>query len=910
VTIGDLAHSWAANAVLEALGTDPALGLSHGEAQRRLQQSGPNTIESTPPVPTWILVRRQFRNPLVLLLVAAIAVSLIAWMVEGTVGLPIDAIVIAVIVVANALLGALQEHRADEAVRALSQIAEGRANVRREGILSSVPFSELVVGDLVELAEGDLVPADARVVTSASLFVAEAALTGESVPVSKHAGPVATDTAMADRTSMMFAGTAVVAGHGACVVTATSLDTEVGHIAAMLIDTEQPPTPLEREIGAVSRFLGVAVVVVAVIVSVVISVTSTIDSPSDVVDVLLLGVSLAVAAVPEGLPAVLSMVLAVGVSRMAQRHALVKRPAAAETLGSATVICTDKTGTLTRNEMESQTVVIASSRVDLPVSEPTSESDQRAVDTLVAAAAASNAELATTGSAVGATGDPTEISLLVAAHAAGQKERLESIDRLEEIPFDTDRKRMSVLVTGFPAAGNRAMLTKGAPDIMLDLCSRKMTAAGPVRLSPADRTWWREQIDTLADQAMRTLLIATRDLKSCSAFTVAEEQDLVLLGVVGMLDPPRAGVAEAIATAQHAGVRVIMLTGDHPKTGARIASDLGIQVGEAPVVLGQEIDHLDDEALAEVVAAHSVFARVAPAHKLRMVRSLQDQQHVVAMTGDGVNDAPALRAADIGAAMGMTGTAVAREAADIVLTNDDFSTIVEAIRGGRTIFQNVANFLRYLLSSNVGEVLTIFLGVLFAGLIGLEAEDGVILAPLTAAQILWINLLTDTGPAFALGLDGAERVMGRPPRLPGTRVIDAAMRRGIVIVGLAMAFATLLAFDAELPGGLIEGNGDTATARTMAFTVLVLAQLFNCFSARSDHRTAMRGWASNPYLLVAVAGSFALQLAVVYVPPLQRGFATTGLSFRDWLAATAWASSVLLVSEVRKWVERRAHVRR
>jgi len=910
VTVAGSAHSSPVDAVLDALRTNAATGLDHGEAQLRLQQDGPNLIESAPRVPSWLLLLRQFQNPLVLLLVAAVGVSVSAWMLEGNEGLPIDAIVISLIVVANALLGALQEHRADEAVRALSQMTEGRVNVRRDGILSSLPFSEIVVGDMVELAEGDLVPADARVVTSASLFVAEAALTGESVPVSKHAGPVATDTAMADRTSMVFAGTAVVAGHGACAVTATSLDTEVGHIAAMLIDTEHPPTPLEREIGAVSRFLGVAVVVIAVIISVVIALTSTIDSPSDVVDVLLLGVSIAVAAVPEGLPAVLSMVLAVGVSRMAQRHALVKRPAAAETLGSATVICTDKTGTLTRNEMESQTVVVSSCHVDLPVSEPPSESGQRAVDTLAAAAAASNAELATTGSAPGATGDPTEISLLVAAHAAGQKERLESIERLDEIPFDTDRKRMSVLVTGFPVAGNRTMITKGAPDVVLDLCSWTMTAAGPVRLSPADRTWWREQIDSLADQAMRTLLIATKDIDPCSDLTAAEEYNLVVLGVVGMLDPPRAGVAEAIATAQHAGVRVIMLTGDHPNTGARIASDLGIQIGEAPVVLGQDIDDLDDEALAQVVAAHSVFARVAPAHKLRMVRSLQGQQHVVAMTGDGVNDAPALRAADIGAAMGLSGTAVAREAADIVLTNDDFSTIVEAIRGGRTIFQNVANFLRYLLSSNVGEVLTIFLGVLFAGLIGLEAEDGVILAPLTAAQILWINLLTDTGPAFALGLDGAERVMERPPRLPGSRVIDAAMQRGILIVGLTMAIATLLAFDAELPGGLIEGDGDTATARTMAFTVLVLAQLFNCFSARSDHRTALTEWASNPYLLVAVAGSFALQLAVVYVPPLQRGFATTGLTCRDWLVATAWASSVLLVSEVRKWIERRAHVRR
>ncbi len=482
------------------------------------------------------------------------------------------------------------------------------------------------------------------------------------------------------------------------------------------------------------------------------------------------------------------------------------------------------------------------------------------------------------------------------------------IERLSELPFHADRKRMSVLVKGLKADAADALtiVTKGAPDVLLDHCIDELTLDGPVALTAERRTFWLNETAALADQAMRTLLIASRSTEREFALDDSSETNLTLIALVGLMDPPRTEVAGAIATAQRAGIRVVMLTGDHPNTATSIASSLGISSTGEAALTGSDIDAVDDARLAELLETKSVFARVAPAHKLRMVQALQDVGHVVAMTGDGVNDAPALKAADIGTAMGQSGTDVAREAADMVLTDDNFATIVEAVQAGRVIFTNVKSFLRYLLSSNVGEVLAIFLGVVFAGVIGLQGDGSEIVAPLTAVQILWINLLTDTGPAFALGVDpGNPHVMDEAPRRPGERVIDGAMQRGIAIVGLTMAAATLITFDAKRPGGLIEGTADVATAQTAAFTVLVLAQLFNCFSARSDTESAFRRWSHNPLLLVAVGVSLLLQVAVVYLPFLQEGFGTTSLSLTDWLMATAVASSVLVASEVRKLFERR-----
>ena len=890
------------------LETDLVRGLSTTEASERLALFGPNTIDASDQDSWLIRLGKQFRDPLVLLLLVAIIISLVAWYFEDRTAWPIDAFVIAAIVAANAALGAFQEHRADKASQKLAQMTGHLADVIRSAEPRSVPVTEIVRGDLLVITEGAVVPADARVTSAESLHIAEAALTGESAPRLKGPDPVAMSTTIGDRTCMVHAGTAVVSGHGQAIVTATGMDTEVGHIAGMLATTSQTPTPLEREIRSISRSLGVAVLAISIVLSIAIAATSPITSGSDVVDILIIGVSVAVAAVPEGLPAVLSLVLALGVSRMARRHALVKRLASAEALGAATVICTDKTGTLTRNEMKVHEVIVPAGRFIMPGALSSGPVHDQALLTLLAGTVTSNAHIDTTATTWKISGDPTETSLAAAAHELGLTEqRLASVQRIAELPFQTERRRMSVLVDGLLIDGRhqRCIVTKGAPDVILDLCSARLQPDGPVNMTDEDRRVLAGHTMTLADQAMRTIAVAYRQVEPGAVLTEAEERGLTWLGVVGMFDPPRDGAAEAIATAQRAGIRVIMVTGDHPHTAASIAVKLGIASKGDSVVSGNDVDGFSDMELGQALSEYSVFARVTPAHKLRMVRVLQDAGEVVAMTGDGVNDAPALKAADIGTAMGMGGTDVAREAADMVLIDDNFATIIEAIRGGRSIFVNVKSFLRYLLSSNAGEVLTIVFGVIFAGVIGLRGEGIDVLAPLTAAQILWVNLVTDSGPALALGVDPVDPdVMNEMPRRVGDRAIDPPMLRGVISVGVTMALVTLLTLDAKLPGGVIDGTSDLKTARTAAFTVLVLAQLFNCFNARSDTASARHEWTRNPWLFAAIAASLTLQLCVVHLPFLQKAFGTAALSFGDWLMATAVASSVLVVGEARKWFDR------
>ncbi len=913
----DHPHAAPASDVIAAVGADIHTGLSSGDAAQRLLTDGPNELIEED-APGWLSrIAAQFADPLVVLLLAAIAISLTAWWLEDEGGLPFDAIAISAIVVLNAALGAVQEERAERAVATLAKMAAAQASVIRDSRFSRVPAREVVVGDTIILEEGDAVPADARVVEEKTLRISEASLTGESESVAKTAEAVAVDSALAERRSMVFAGTAAVSGHGRAVVTSTGMRTEVGHIATLLGETERLPTPLEREIARVGRILGLAVIVITVVVVAATLAASDIETASDLVDVLLIGVSLAVAAVPEGLPAVLSIVLAIGVQRMAARNALVKRLASAETLGSASVICTDKTGTLTRSEMSVRVLVTAGGPMEIsgvgyePVGElrvdglqPDEEDRNTAREVLRAGALASNAAVTQEDGRWIAVGDPTEAAIVTASRRVGvSHEEMSEIVRLDEVPFTSERKRMSVLVQAPTATTGVEHLVKGAPDVILELCATEETPTGVATLDKDRRQWWRAHTDALADKAMRTLAIATGSAGGDS-ITEADEQTLTLLGLVGIIDPPRPEAAPAVASAHAAGIRVVMITGDHPRTAAQIGAELGIVPEGSDVVTGPVIETLTDDQLTAVATDTSVFARVAPADKLRLVAALQDQGQVVAMTGDGVNDAPALKAADIGTAMGVAGTDVAREAADMVLTDDNFATITAAVAEGRAIFHNIRSFLRYLLSSNIGEVLTMFFGVLLAGFLGLDGAASIV-APLTATQILWINLLTDTGPALALGVDpGDPELMQRPPRQLADRVIDATMQRGILLIGLTMAAATLTMLDAKLPGGLIEGSSDLDTARTAAFTVLVLAQLFNCFNARSDIVSATRHWAANPWLLIAIAGSAGLQLLVVYLPSLQSAFSTAPLSIGDWLGAAALASSVLWVSELRKLLRR------
>jgi P-type Ca2+ transporter type 2C len=915
---------WSADVVDVAarLGVDPAIGLRSDEAAARLAEVGPNHLDAVASTPRWRKVLAQFADPLVYLLLAAVAISLATWTLEGATGIPFEAIAIAVILVANALLGYAQEARAEEAVAALQRMTAATATVVRDGTAVEVPTAEVVPGDVLVLAEGDAVSADARLFEVASLSVAEAALTGESEPDLKATAPLPATVALGDRVNMVFSGTGVARGRGRAIVTSTGMATEMGRIATLLEETEEEPTPLQREIAVVGRTLGLAVIVIAGVVVGAILVTSDIHTASDVVDVLLVGVSLAVAAVPEGLPAVLSVVLALGVQRMARRNAIVKKLASVETLGSASVICSDKTGTLTRNEMTIHRIVTRSGEVEVTGSgyrpagsfladgqplEPGALLDETRV-VLAAGTLANDAAVREVDGEWHAQGDPTEAAFVVAGHKAGLLPALDArFERVDELPFTSERKLMSTLEADRDEGGRLAVVTKGAPDILLARCTHEQVGGAVAPLSDARRHEILATVDRLADQAFRTLGAAYRRLEGGrpSAWNEDAERDLVFAGVVGIIDPPREEARVAVAEARGAGLRVVMITGDHPRTAARIAEELGIVDAEAPTVTGMELDTLDDDGFVAVVRRTAVFARVAPEHKLRIVDALQADGAIVAMTGDGVNDAPALKSADIGVAMGITGTDVSKEAADTILTDDDFATIVAAVREGRAILSNIRKFLRYLLSSNVGEVLTMLLGVLGAGFIGLGGLDGAVAAPLLATQILWINLLTDTGPALAMGVDPPpDGVMTRPPRRLTDRLIDGEMQRGVLFVGVVMAVVTLAAFDLAMPGGLLAGDGDLTEARTMAFTTLVLAQLFNCCNARSERVSAFHHLFTNAWLWGAITVSLSLQVAVVHLPLLNRGFSTTPLDLQGWVWCFTLASLVLWTDELRKLVRR------
>jgi P-type Ca2+ transporter type 2C len=912
--------------VAARLGTDVALGLSAKEAAARLARDGPNRLDAAARVPEWRKFLAQFADPLVGLLIGAVVVSLVAWLLESRGELPFEVIVISTVVVLNAVLGYVQESRAEHALAALQRMTAITARVLRDGRQDRVAASGVVLGDVLLLTEGDAVSADARLVEAASLTVAQAALTGESEPSLKDVAPLTEPTELGDRVNMVFNGTAVTRGRGRAVVTATGMATEMGNIARLLGRTPEQPTPLQREVARIGRALGIAVIVVAVVVMSAILLTADIEKASDIVSVLLVGVSLAVAAVPEGLPAILSVVLALGVQRMARQRAIVKRPSSVETLGSASVVCTDKTGTLTRNAMTIVKIVTPSGEVDVTGSgyrpegellvhgralhDPALSDELRFV--LAGGSLANDATLREDGGEWIIQGDPTEAAFLVAEAKMGLTEaRRKRFERVGEIPFTSERKLMSALAADVEREGRIAVVTKGAPDVLLARCTHERVA-GEVRPLAGDR---RDEVlatvDHLADLSLRTLAVAYRPLPEGERPPHDEsiERELIYLGTVGIIDPPRPEAKTAIAEARSAGMRVVMITGDHPRTASRIASELGMVDGDARVLTGSDLDRLDDEGLVSAARDASVYARVSPEHKLRIVAALRADGNIVAMTGDGVNDAPALKSADIGVAMGISGTDVTKEAADMILADDNFATIITAVREGRGIFANIRRFLRFLLSSNIGEILTMFFGIVLAGVLGLERTGEAIAVPLLATQILWINLLTDTGPALAIGLDPPpDDVMRRAPRRLTDRIIDAEMWVGIVWVGLVMSVVTLVALDLRLPGGIVGGSGDIVQARTMAFTTLVLAQLFNCFNARSDRTSAFHRMFTNPMLWGAIGLSLALQIAVVQLSFLTHAFDTTPLSMRDWLVCIGLASIVLWASEAKKvfgrWLRR------
>jgi len=912
--------------LVAGLGTDDRLGLSEAEAQSRRQRYGPNELVAEKPAPKWRLFAAQFANTLVVLLLVATIISFVLWLIERDSALPYEAIAIFAIVLLNAAIGFFQESRAEEAVAALRAMSAARASVIRAGERRAIDAVELVPGDLILIAEGDTVPADARVIESVALQTSEAALTGESFPVDKRTNAILDEVSPGDRDNMIFSGTAATYGHGKAVVTATGMQTEIGRIAGLLRETPEEPTPLQREIDRTGRTLGLVVVAIAIVMIATILLVEDVHGTRAVLEVLILGVALAIAAVPEGLPAVVTAVLAKGVHRMARRNAIVRHMAAVETLGSATVIASDKTGTLTKNEMTVRVVITASGRASFGGSGYAPAGDVRAEDggpvggplraeverTLSLAERANNASLGEREGRWTIQGDPTEAALLVAARKAGLHSTTleERLPRIGEVPFSAQRRLMSTVHRDANGDGRGLVCTKGAPDVVLARCTHEMVGEGRRLLAAARRSEILETNEALAAQALRTLGVAGRwttlaaDATESGAFPSDIENDLVFAGLVGILDPPRPEAKEAVARAIRAGIRPLMITGDHPRTAAVIAKELGISE-DGRALTGAEFASLSPPVAARAVGEASVYARVSPEDKLRIVDALRRNGEVVAMTGDGVNDAPALKAADIGVAMAVTGTDVSREAADIVLADDNFASIVAAVEEGRRIFANIRKFLRYLLSSNTAEGMTMFFGVVLARQLGLTADgDGVVL-PLLATQILWINLITDGAPALALGVDPADEAsMQNPPRPAGEGINTPRMWRGIAFVGLVVAAGTLGVLDASLPGGLVPGTGSLRHGQTMAFTTLVFFQLFNAFNARSDERSAFAGMFTNPWLWASIAGSLVLQALVVYVPFLQRAFGTAPISPGDWIVCLGVASSVLWLMEGAKLVGR------
>ena len=910
--------------VVTEFGTDAQSGLTEGEARERLRRHGRNELAAETAVPAWRKLLAQFADALVILLIIAASMSAGLWLYERETALPYEAIAIFAIVLLNALMGYVQQARAERALAALQRMSAARANIIRDGTRQSIAAAELVPGDIILVEVGDSIPADGRLIHSTALQTAEAALTGESLPVSKDIATVSGETALGDRRNMIFSGTVATYGRGRAVVTSTGMQTEMGRIAGMLQAAPDEITPLQKELDRVGKLLGVTVVVIAIVMIATILLVQNVRGLSAIFDVLILGVALAVAAVPEGLPAVVTAVLALGVQRMAKRKAIVRHLAAVETLGSANIIATDKTGTLTKNEMTVRVLVTASGRVTMTGAGYAPDGEMRRDDgrviegalqfellrTLTAADRANNAALQKRNGRWAVQGDPTEGALIVAARKAGlYAEALDArFARIAEVPFSSERKLMSTVHSDAESQGRLLVLTKGAPDILLARCSCELVGEEAKPLTERRRAEILKSNDSLAGEALRTLGVAFRHQPKAApgeAFNDSAEHDLVFLGLIGMIDPPRNEARDAVARAKGAGIRPIMITGDHPGTAAVIAAELGI-AGNGHAVSGSQLEAMSDEALDRIVREVSVYARVNPAHKLRIVRALQRAGMTVAMTGDGVNDAPALKTADIGVAMGITGTDVSKEAADMVLADDNFATIVTAVEEGRAIFSNIRKFLRYLLSSNIGEVMTMFFGVLLAGVIGLTAGEGsAVVLPLLATQILWINLVTDGAPALALGVDPADaNTMNELPRPRAEGVITRRMWAGIFFVGAVMAAGTLLVLDASLPGGLIEGSSSLRHGQTMAFTTLMLFQLFNVFNARSDERSAFQGLFTNHWLWSAVGVSLALHAAVVYVPLLQEAFSTTNLSLNDWLSCAAVASSVLWVRELSKIVIR------
>ncbi|MBW3016297.1 calcium-translocating P-type ATPase, SERCA-type [Candidatus Woesearchaeota archaeon] len=845
-------------------------GLSSDEAAERLKVYGRNMIHEAEKVHPLLIFLEQFKSPLVWILLAAMVISLVVQEY-------VDFTVIAVIVVLNAILGFVQEYRAEEAIEALKKMISLKATVLRDGEPRDVPAEEVVPGDILILDTGDKISADAFLLEGVNLQTQEAALTGESVPVKKEVGVLKKETAVADRDNMVFSSTVITNGHGRAVVTGTGMSSEIGKIAKLIQEAEPEPTPLQKTLKKLGLYIGALVIIIAIIVFVV----GLLKLDQPVTAVLLTAIALAVAAIPEGLSAVVTVGLSLGVQRLARKNALVRNLPSVETLGACSVICSDKTGTLTHNEMTVRKLYVNRQTVEIAGSGYSPEGyfskDSKSFELLLRIGALNNnAQLKLENNAWQVIGDPTEAALLVSAKKGKlDVEKLhDGFPRVGELEFSSERKRM----TTFHKAGKiKVAYTKGAPEVVLGLCNKILINNRVERLTKKEKESILAQNEKFANSALRVLGFSYKELTGIDS--KEPEKEMVFVGLQAMIDPPRREVKDAVEKCRTAGVKVVMITGDHITTAEAVARELGIQ-GKA--ITGLELDKLED--LAGIVDDVAVYARVNPAHKLKIIEALKAKGHIVAMTGDGVNDAPALKKADLGIAMGITGTDVAKEASAMILADDNFASIVRAVEEGRRIYDNIQKYLAYLLGCNVGEVLVILTSIL----LGLPL-------PLIAIQILWVNLVTDGLPALALGVDPAEPgVMNRPPRKPRENVFRG-IEHYLFIFPLILAVASIWLFDHYLQFGL-------ERAQTVAFSTLVVFELFAALSCRSLHKPIFAvGVFKNWWLWLALLMSFGLQLLLIYVPFFQNIFRLEALYVFDWILVFAAGFVGFVYLEVHKF---------
>ena len=912
-------HRLDAQEAVEQINSDLINGLTTAEAARRMAEYGPNDLVERGNKNPWAILLEQFRGIMVVILMISAVVSIIL-------GETIDAVVIMIIVVLNAILGFTQEYRAEQAMAALKRMAVPHVRVRRDGHLQEVTARELVPGDIIQLETGNTIPADARLLETANLRVQEAVLTGESEAVEKDPAPLVEENPpLGDRINSIFMGTVVTYGRGVALVTDTGMRTQLGKIADMLQSVGIEKTPLQRRLEQLARGLALAALVLVAIVF-----TLGLLRGENWIDMFRVSVAMAVAAIPEGLPAVVTIALALGAQRMLEHHALIRKLPAVETLGSVTVICSDKTGTLTQNRMTVTVVDVAGHSLNMkerlrsfsptvkqedPV-EPLLRDSPAIVLTLAAGALCNDAVLEAIPGESGtfsSVGDPTEGALVIASARAGLwKTELErAFPRVAELPFDSDRKRMTTVHSPNPdlvpdllnpyqddrpdffEPGHYLVITKGAVDSLMEVSNRVWSGG---QTEPLDEHW-RGRIlkanNDLAQNGMRVLGLAF-----CQSDTADPvERNLILIGIVGMIDPARPEVKDAVREAKAAGIRPVMITGDHPLTASYIAEELGIAQGRKTLT-GRDLDAMTIEQLEDVVEDVPVYARVSPEHKLKLVQALQHRGHIVAMTGDGVNDAPALKKAEIGVAMGITGTDVSKEASDMILLDDNFATIIASVKEGRRIYDNIRKFIKYTMTSNAGEIWV----MLLAPFIGMPL-------PLTSLQILWVNLVTDGLPGLALAIEPAERtVMQRPPYPPRENIFGRGMGRDILWVGLLMGLVSL---GVGFLYYQMDPSASPAVWQTVTFTTLTLAQMGNALATRSDQDTLFQiGLFSNKAMVGSVMLTFILQLAVIYVPFLNRAFSTTPLSLRDLLISLGFSVIVFFAVELFKWIRQRVKPKR